>query len=409
MKTVFKLKSMKKLILLVCVILCFTSVYAENSDLDLIIEQKDVRLEKDENSGYHLYVRKKPNINSVILVETTKDPTGQEANYAYRAEEYNEINGDEKRILNGEFLNSEYAKYSLIDSTPEKDAEFGEAFHIYIPMELSFGYPWARNGKIPVEKGTFINIRSFEKPYADYTGEFADNPFMFNFEERRVPVENQPEPEKVILTDSYNPTATYAFGNIAKENKGKLIYSAGPDSIVTDVMESLASLNQDEKIDVVFCIDATGSMKDDIDVLRKKLISELRAKFTDWENIRIGLVLYRDYVDSFRYNGLPIKLFGFTSNLDSFVKNLNSFTINGLEGGDIPEAVYEALYGAITYFDWDVSAQKKIILIGDAEPHSKPRGSSIKCTSELINSLSNEKNIQIDTIITPDNVTDRRS
>ena len=49
------------------------------------------------------------------------------------------------------------------------------------------------------------------------------------------------------------------------------------------------------------------------------------------------------------------------------------------------------------------------ILIGDAEPHSKPRGSSIKCTSELINSLSNEKNIQIDTIITPDNVTDRRS
>lgn len=409
MKTVFKLKLMKKLILLICVILCITSVYAENSDLDLIIEQKDVRLEKDENSGYHLYVRKKPNINSVILVETTKDPTGQEANYAYRAEEYNEINGDEKRILNGEFLNSEYAKYSLIDSTPEKDAEFGEAFHIYIPMELAFGYPWARNGKIPVEKGTFINIRSFEKPYADYTGGFADNPFMFNFEERRVPVENQPEPEKVILTDSYNPTATYAFGNIAKENKGKLIYSAGPDSIVTDVMESLASLNQDERIDVVFCIDATGSMKDDIDVLRKKLISEIRAKFTDWENIRIGLVLYRDYVDSFRYNGLPIKLFGFTSNLDSFVKNLNSFTINGLEGGDIPEAVYEALYGAITYFDWDVSAQKKIILIGDAEPHSKPRGSSIKCTSELINSLSNEKNIQIDTIITPDNVTDRRS
>ena len=58
MKTVFKLKSMKKLILLVCVILCFTSVYAENAVLDLIIEQKDVRLEKDENSGYHLYVRK---------------------------------------------------------------------------------------------------------------------------------------------------------------------------------------------------------------------------------------------------------------------------------------------------------------------------------------------------------------
>ena len=163
----------KKLVGILGLMFCLSTLFAENDALDLVIEQGDIRLEKDSESGYHLYIRKKPNINSVILVETTKDPTGQEANYAYRAENYNPINGDEKRILNGEFLNSEYAKYSLIDSTPEKDSKFGEAFHIYIPEELSYGYPWTRNGKIPVEKGTFINIRSFEKPYADYTGGFS--------------------------------------------------------------------------------------------------------------------------------------------------------------------------------------------------------------------------------------------
>ena len=333
----------KKLVGILGLMFCLSTLFAENDALDLVIEQGDIRLEKDSESGYHLYIRKKPNINSVILVETTKDPTGQEANYAYRAENYNPINGDEKRILNGEFLNSEYAKYSLIDSTPEKDSKFGEAFHIYIPEELSYGYPWTRNGKIPVEKGTFINIRSFEKPYADYTGSFADNPFMFNFEIKQIKTENPPVVEKkIILTDSYNPTATYAFDNIAKENGGKLIYSSGPESIIADIMESFNAINPKDKIDVVFCIDATGSMKDDIDILRAKLIPELREAAKQCGTIRYGLVLYRDYVDSFRFNGLPIKVFEFTSDLEKFVSQLNSFSINGREGGAFPEAVSEA-------------------------------------------------------------------
>lgn len=399
----------KKLLGILGLMFCLSTLFAENDALDLVIEQGDIRLEKDSEAGYHLYIRKKPNINSVILVETTKDPTGQEANYAYRAENYNPINGDEKRILNGEFLNSEYAKYSLIDSTPEKDSKFGEAFHIYIPEELSYGYPWTRNGKIPVEKGTFINIRSFEKPYADYTGSFADNPFMFNFEIKQIKTENPPVVEKkIILTDSYNPTATYAFDNIAKENGGKLIYSSGPESIIADIMESFNAINPKDKIDVVFCIDATGSMKDDIDILRAKLIPELREAAKQCGTIRYGLVLYRDYVDSFRFNGLPIKVFEFTSDLEKFVSQLNSFSINGREGGDIPEAVYEALYGAISYFDWASDSQKKVILIGDAEPHAKPRGTTVKCTFDLVNDLATKKNILIDTIITPDNVTDRR-
>ena len=232
---------------------------------------------------------------------------------------------------------------------------------------------------------------------------------MFNFEIKQIKTENPPVVEKkIILTDSYNPTATYAFDNIAKENGGKLIYSSGPESIIADIMESFNAINPKDKIDVVFCIDATGSMKDDIDILRAKLIPELREAAKQCGTIRYGLVLYRDYVDSFRFNGLPIKVFEFTSDLENFVSQLNSFSINGREGGDIPEAVYEALYGAVSYFDWASDSQKKVILIGDAEPHAKPRGTTVKCTFDLVNDLATKKNILIDTIITPDNVTDRR-
>ena len=103
-------------------------------------------------------------------------------NYAYRALEWNAINGDEKRMLDGAFLDSPTSRYSLIDSTPEADADFGSSFHIYIPERMEFGYPWSRNGVVQIQKGTFISIRTFTKPYADYEGsDFLDNPFMFNF------------------------------------------------------------------------------------------------------------------------------------------------------------------------------------------------------------------------------------
>ena len=75
--------------------------------------------------------------------------------------------------------------------------------------------------------------------------------------------------------------------------------------------------------------------------------------------------------------------------------------IKGFEGGDKPEAVYEALYAGMSYFDWRENSKKKVILIGDAEPHSKPRGSK-KISQEMVAALSEEKGIILDCIILPD-------
>lgn len=366
----------------------------EQQKLRISIEDIKIQTETKDSEiiGYHLYIKKLPRIMSVLLTETTKDPNGKADNYAYRTKEYNPINGDEVRYLDGKPLVSEGAKYSLVDSSVEYLEDFGAAFHFYIPSTIIYGYEWSRNGEIHIGKGTFINIRTFEKPYADYTGNFMDNPFMFDLETRKI-LKKVPE---VVLTDEYNPIASEKF----KEVSENVIYSKGPESIIEDIKDILQQEKDKNNLDVVFAIDATGSMKNDIDKLKADLMPALEEIFASAPDVRIGLLFYRDYGDTFNFKGLPVKTFGFTSNITTFSKNLNSIRIYGPEGGDIPEAVYEAMYAASEFYNWRTTAFKRIILIGDAEPHPTPRKTG-KYSKEFVQSLADAKKIKINAILLP--------
>ena len=385
----------------------------------LRITAENVRLVADsKKGGYHLYVKKLPNVNSILLTETTKDPAGKSDSYAYRAKEYNKVNGDEIRYLDGKKLESEGAKYSLVDSTPENTSFFGPAFHIYIPETIVYGYEWSRHGEVTIGKGTFINIRSFEKPYADYTGDYMDSPFMFDLKLTKKPkpkpvVKKEPEPEplpepepepepepieepETVLTDDYNPVASEKF----KEMSDDIIYSKGPETIIEDIKSLLEDIEDKDNLDLVFAIDATGSMKNDIDKLKTDMQPLLTEIFGGSPGVRVGLLFYRDYGDTFKYMDLPVKVFPFTSNFTSFSKNLNSIRIYGKEGGDIPEAVYEAMYASCEFYSWRVTAQKKIILIGDAEPHPKPRGTG-KYSKDYVMGIAESRKIKIHSILLP--------
>lgn len=81
-----------------------------------------------------------------------------------------------------------------------------------------------------------------------------------------------------------------------------------------------------------------------------------QRKFGD---LRLGLLFYRDYNDSYSFKGLPVKYFDFTRYPQQFEKCLATAVIRGNEGGDVPEAVYEALYAALKYYDWRKDASKK--------------------------------------------------
>ena len=160
----------------------------------LAIAPGDVRIEARDDGGYDLYVRARPDIASILLTESTKDPAMKADNFAYRASEYNEVNGSEKRMLNGKALPPTSKLYSLISSTPRPDSVFGQAFRILIPPVLVYGYPWSRSGTVAVGKGTYINIRAFSKPYADYSGGFRDNPYQIAISSRPIPPPAPPPP-----------------------------------------------------------------------------------------------------------------------------------------------------------------------------------------------------------------------
>ncbi|GAB1483947.1 hypothetical protein MASR2M78_27640 [Treponema sp.] len=120
------------------------------------------------------------------------------------------------------------AIYSLIDSSVEIDAEFGEAFHIYIPYVILYGYAWSRNGETYVVDGTYLNIRAFELAYGDYRGSFKDNPFVLKVIQK--PLEGPPE-------GNFMKDTVEAFTEITTAGKGELVWSTGADDVVPKIQK----------------------------------------------------------------------------------------------------------------------------------------------------------------------------
>lgn len=368
-------------------------VYSEKQE-KMRIKPEDIILVAEKGDeygggGFHLYVKKHPGIESILLTQATKDPKGKNDNYAYRAKEYNPVNGDEIRYLDGKPLDSEGAKYSLIDSTAQKAKNLGEIFHIYIPSKIIYGYDWTTHGEIDIGKGTFINIRSFEKPYADYTGDFMDSPYMFDLTVKK-------KKTTVSLTDEYSSVANEKL----KEISSSLIYSKGPETIINDLKKIIESFENKSDLDLVLAIDTTGSMNNDMEKLKRDLLPMLQGVFDKNANVRIGLLLFRDYNDNYHFRDLPVKIFAFTKNFKSVVQNLKAVRIYGSEGGDIPEAIYEAIFAAADFYDWRENIEKEIILITDAEPHPEPRKSG-RYTKDYAMQAVKQRNIKLHSILLP--------
>ena len=216
--------SFRSLIILILTVILFDTAFAED---DLVLTEDDLILKEGTEGGFHLWIRKKPGIGSVLLTESTVDPQKKLNIYALRTLTYNPVNGDEKRLLNGQFLTS---NVGIVDSTPEPHEIFTEAFHLFIPYVVTYGYPGGRNGEIQVTAGTFLNIKTFSLPYADWSGKTMDNPFLVSILSE--------EEQKVVPEGEYKAETLSEFVEIAEEGNGESVSSSDNEDIIPSINKS---------------------------------------------------------------------------------------------------------------------------------------------------------------------------
>ncbi|MFQ5398253.1 MAG: VWA domain-containing protein [Anaerolineae bacterium] len=123
--------------------------------------------------------------------------------------------------------------------------------------------------------------------------------------------------------------------------------------------------SQEARLDVLFLIDATGSMADEIFELKANIeaIAAQVDALPSRPNVRFGMVAYRDRGDEY-----VTRLFDFTPDVQVFAEALAEVNADG--GGDYPEDLNEALSRAIHEPEWRVEgAVNLIFLVADAPPH----------------------------------------
>lgn len=120
------------------------------------------------------------------------------------------------------------------------------------------------------------------------------------------------------------------------------------------------------RVEVVFCLDTTGSMGGLIEGAKQKIWSLCNqiAGGKPTPELKVGLVAYRDRGDQY-----VTKVFDLTDDLDAIHGHLMGFQADG--GGDEPESVNEALHVALNKIQWseDKGVLRIIYLVGDAPPH----------------------------------------
>lgn len=118
-------------------------------------------------------------------------------------------------------------------------------------------------------------------------------------------------------------------------------------------------------LDLVFLVDATGSMADEIHKLRDSLrtIANRVGALPSQPDLCFGLVAYRDQGDAFL-----TRTHDLTNDLGSFQQTLNRLQAGG--GGDYPEALNEALDETVHRIGWrGAGTSRLVVLVADAPPH----------------------------------------
>ena len=159
-------------------------------------------------------------------------------------------------------------------------------------------------------------------------------------------------------------------------------------------------------LDVVFCIDTTGSMGSYIERSKKVIINMINTFSQQEEKPLFAVVAYKDHPPQDTTYITKIHPLGDAAKALSFVQSLNA---SG--GGDTPEAVLQGLSDSVHKIKWrniqdkdtGKTYKKLLIHVGDAPPHGKefhancddhwPNGCPSKITLNALASAMNQNDV----------------
>jgi Mg-chelatase subunit ChlD len=139
----------------------------------------------------------------------------------------------------------------------------------------------------------------------------------------------------------------------------------GQKSAVEVVLDAPAAPER-ARLDLVFLVDATGSMADEIEKLKLSLraITAEVASLPSRPDICLGLVAYRDRGDAF-----VLRSHDFTNDVGAFLAQA-LYPLRAGGGGDYAEAMNEALHETVHQLSWRGDGTTRlVILLADAPPH----------------------------------------
>ncbi|HWQ11665.1 MAG TPA: vWA domain-containing protein, partial [Roseiflexaceae bacterium] len=164
-----------------------------------------------------------------------------------------------------------------------------------------------------------------------------------------------------ISQNSSELRVTVEKGNSAVEG----VLRRGPELEQSFVLRGAQALPQRPRLDVLFLLDATGSMGDEIDRIQQTIASivERIDRIQPRPELRLAVVAYRDRGDEY----VTRTYADFTPDVAAFREALLQVRADG--GGDTPEDLNEALLVALRQLSWADDAVRLTFLVADAPPH----------------------------------------
>jgi hypothetical protein len=190
------------------------------------------------------------------------------------------------------------------------------------------------------------------------TNENTDTTVVKNEEPVEVKIEVDTIPPQL---DSlmFEGMALNCFFHLGHSTGGEFYFKNAAESVHEVILNILRDKGQNGS-DILFLIDKTGSMANDIEDVKKNL-NKIIDQVKELKDVRLAVANYGDKnVDGPGwFNSVDL-----TKDYQQIRNYVNRMKVS--DGGDYPESVYDGIAASINDLNWRKNAKKMILVIGDA-------------------------------------------